>query len=282
MCCGGYRFGKDQQLFESGIVRGHDFSSVEPFDSTKITEEASRSWYENGAPLSPYEGETTPFYTDLNADGTLKTEGKYTWVKAPRYDGEVMEVGPLARMIVGYVKNSPVIRPYVERFMKRAHMELIDFSSTVGRNAARAVEAQICCDYLFDTMSDLIENIKYYDETTWTKYVFEELPSEAKGAGIFEVPRGVLGHFVRIEEAKIANYQAVVPTTWNASPKDSRNGRGAYEESLIGITLADPTAPLEVLRAIHSFDPCLACAVHVIDATGKELSHYKIMNTCAV
>ncbi len=282
MCCGGYRFGKDQQLFESGIVRGHDFSTVEPFDSTKITEEASRSWYENDAPLSPYEGETMPLYTDLNADGTLKTEGKYTWIKAPRYDGEVMEVGPLARMIVGYAKNSPVVRPYVERFMKRAHMELIDFSSTVGRNAARAVEAQICCDYLFDTMSDLIENIKYYDESTWTKYVFEELPTEARGAGIFEVPRGVLSHFVRIEESKIANYQAVVPTTWNASPKDARNGRGAYEESLIGIRLEDPTAPLEVLRAVHSFDPCLACAVHVIDTKGKELSHYKISPVCTL
>ncbi|MDD4885172.1 nickel-dependent hydrogenase large subunit, partial [Sulfuricurvum sp.] len=278
MCCGGYRFGKDRYLFEDGVIEGHDFDSIEPFDAAKITEEASRSWYENDAPLSPYEGDTTPFYTDLNEDGSLKTEGKYTWVKAPRYDGNVMEVGPLARMIVGYSKKSPVIRPYMERFMKRSGMELIDFSTTVGRNAARAVEAQICCDYLFDTMSDLIENIKYYDETTWTKYVFEELPHEAKGAGIFEVPRGVLGHFVRIEESKIANYQAVVPTTWNASPKGTKEGRGAYEESLIGIKLADPSAPLEVLRAVHSFDPCLACAVHIIDASGKELSHYKILN----
>lgn len=278
MCCGGYRFGNQQQLFESGIIKGHDFGRYEEFDESKITEEASRSWYENDAPLSPYEGETTPFYTDLNSDGSLKTEGKYTWVKAPRYDGEVMEVGPLARMIVGYVKNSPVIRPYMERFMKRSSMDLIDFSTTVGRNAARAVEAQICCDYLFDTMSDLIENIKYYDESTWTKYVFEELPHEARGAGIFEVPRGVLGHFVRIEDAKIANYQAVVPTTWNASPKGTKEGRGAYEESLIGLKLADPSAPLEVLRAVHSFDPCLACAVHVIDGRGRELSQYKILN----
>jgi len=282
MCCGGYRFGKQQQLFENGVIKGHNFENIEPFDPSKITEEASRSWYENDAPLSPYDGETTPFYTDLNEDGSLKTEGKYTWVKAPRYDGNVMEVGPLARMIVGYVKNSPVIRPYMERFMKRSHMELIDFSTTIGRNAARAVEAQICCDYLFDTMSDLIENIKYYDETTWTKYVFEELPSEARGAGIFEVPRGVLGHFVRIEDAKIANYQAVVPTTWNASPKGAKEGRGAYEESLIGIRLADPSAPLEVLRAVHSFDPCLACAVHVIDATGRELSQYKISPECSI
>lgn len=282
MCCGGYRFGKSGVLFEDGVIRGHNFESVEPFDSSKITEEASRSWYENDAPLSPYEGDTTPFYTDLNEDGSLKTEGKYTWVKAPRYDGDVMEVGPLARMIMGYTKKSPTIRPYMERFMEQTGLELIDFSSTIGRNAARAIEAQICSDYLFDMMSDLIENIKYYDEETWTKYVFESLPLEGRGAGIFEVPRGVLGHFVRIEDAKIANYQAVVPTTWNASPKGVKEGRGAYEESLIGIQLADPTAPLEVLRAVHSFDPCLACAVHVIDATGRELAQYKISPVCSL
>jgi quinone-reactive Ni/Fe-hydrogenase large subunit len=282
MGCGGYRFGKQSVLFESGVIYGHDFENIAVFDAGKITEEASRSWYENDAPLSPYEGETVPFYTDLNDDGTLKSEGKYSWVKAPRYDGEVMEVGPLSRMIIGYSKNSPVIRPYMERFMKASKMELIDFSTTLGRNAARAVEAQICCDYLFDMMSDLIENVKYFDETTWTKYVFEEMPLEAKGAGIFEVPRGVLGHFVRIEEGKIANYQAVVPTTWNASPKDSRNQRGAYEEALIGMTLADPEQPLEVLRTIHSFDPCLACAVHVIDARGRELAQYKISSVCSL
>lgn len=282
MCCGGYRFGNGEELFSAGVIRQHEFGAVEPFDASKITEEASRSWYESDIPLSPYEGETEPFYTDLNSDGSLKTEGKYSWIKAPRYDGDVMEVGPLARMIVGYVSGSVRIAPYVERFMSECRMELIDFSTTIGRNAARAIEAQVCCDYLFDMMSDLIENLKYYDEETWTKYVFDELPKEAKGAGIFEVPRGVLGHFVRIEEAKIANYQAVVPTTWNASPKDADNRRGAYEEALIGLKLADPSQPLEVLRAVHSFDPCLACAVHIIDTKGKELSSYKIMNECSL
>jgi len=282
MGCGGYRFGEGHVLFEKGVIRGHDFDHIEVFDESKITEEASRAWYENDAPLSPYEGETTPFYTDLNDDGTLKSEGKYTWVKAPRYDGAVMEVGPLARMIIGVAKKSPIIFPYMERFMRKTGMELINFSTTVGRNAARAVEAQICCDYLFDMMSDLIENIKYYDETTWTKYIFEELPTQAKGRGLFEVPRGVLGHFVRIEDSKVANYQAVVPTTWNASPKDAKNSRGAYEESLIGLKLSDPSAPLEVLRVIHSFDPCLACAVHVMDVSGMELAQYKIRGGCPI
>ncbi len=282
MAIGGYRFGKAQQLFEGGVVLGHDFGSVEAFDEQYITEEASRSWYADNEPLVPYEGKTEPFYTDLNSDGSLKTEGKYSWVKAPRYKGRPMEVGPLSRMLIGYLKDSPVIKPYMERFMEATDLELIDFSTTLGRNAARAVEAQVCCDYLFDFCSDLIENIKYYDEETWTKYDFAALPLSAQGRGMFEVPRGVLGHFIRIDEAKIANYQAVVPTTWNASPKDSGGVRGPYEESLVGITLADPSAPLEVLRVVHSFDPCLACAVHVIDAKGKELSHYKIAAACTL
>ena len=280
MAVGGYRFGKGDALFEGGVITAHDFDNIEAFDDAYITEEASRSWYADDAPTSPYDETTEPFYTDLNEDGTLKSEGKYSWVKAPRYKGKPMEVGPLSRMIVGYLKDSKVVKPYVQRFMDATGLELMDFSTTLGRNAARAIEAQICCDYVFDFCSDLIENIKYYDEETWTKYVFEQLPTEAKGRGIFEVPRGVLSHFVRIEDAKIANYQAVVPTTWNASPKDGKGARGPYEESLVGITLADTAAPLEVLRVVHSFDPCLACAVHVIDAKGKELSSYKIDPSC--
>lgn len=282
MAQGGYRFGKGEQLFTGGIIYGHDFGNIAEFDETKITEEASRSWYTQDEPKRPLDGDTTPHYTDLNADGTLKTEGKYSWIKAPRYGGEPMEVGPLARMIIGYVKDSKVIKPYVQKFMDDTGMSLMDLSTTVGRNAARAIEAQICCDYVFDFISDLIENIKYYDEETWTKYVFEELPGEASGRGIFEVPRGMLSHFVRIEDAKIANYQAVVPTTWNASPKDAKGVRGPYEESIVGLTLADPKNPLEVLRVVHSFDPCLACAVHVVDTKGKELSSYKVNTACSI
>jgi quinone-reactive Ni/Fe-hydrogenase large subunit len=281
MACGGYQFGKERVLFEDGVIYAHEFENIEDFDDVHITEEASRSWYTDDEARSPYEETTEPFYTDLNDDGTLKSEGKYTWIKAPRYKGKPMEVGPLARMIVGYTKRSSIIRPYMERFMSATGMELMDFSTTMGRNAARAVEAQICCDYIFSFVSDMIENIKYYDEETWSKYVFEELPSSAKGRGIFEVPRGVLAHFVKIEDAKVANYQAVVPTTWNASPKDANNVRGPYEESLIGLKLEDPSKPLEVLRVVHSFDPCLACAVHVIDLKGNDISSYKINPVCS-
>jgi len=280
LAVGGYAFSDQAQLFEGGVILSHDFKNIETFDDACITEEASRSWYTDDMPVSPYEGTTEPFYTDLNEDGSLKTEGKYSWVKSPRYKGKPMEVGPVARMIIGYLKDSKTVKPYMERFMDDTDLELIDFSTTVGRNAARAVEAQVCCDYIFRFCNELIENIKYYDEQTWTKYIFEELPQEARGRGIFEVPRGVLSHFVRIEDAKIANYQAVVPTTWNASPKDAQGVRGPYEESLIGVRLADTSAPLEVLRVVHSFDPCLACAVHVIDMKGRSLAEYKINPVC--
>ncbi len=282
LAAGGYRFGKAQTLFENGVIVGHQFENIEDFDETFITEEASRSWYEDDEATLPYDETTIPYYTDLNEDGSLKTEGKYSWVKAPRYQGLPMEVGPLARMVVGYVKDSPIIKPYMQRFMQKTDMELMDFSTTVGRNAARAVESQICCDYIFDFVSKLIENIKYYDEETWTKYVFEALPKAGKGSGIYEVPRGMLSHFVRIEDAKIANYQAVVPTTWNASPKDANGARGPYEESLIGLKLADPSSPLEVLRVVHSFDPCLACAVHIIDIKGNEIAQYKVNSACTI
>lgn len=282
MAVGGYRFGTSASLFSAGIITAHDFENLSDFDESKITEEASRSWYQDESPVSPYEGDSTPEYTDLNEDGTLKTEGKYSWVKAPRYEGKPMEVGPLARMMIGFAKNSTIIKPFMRSFMDETGMTLMDFSSTVGRNVARAIEAQICSDFIFDFMSDLIENIKYYDEQTWTKYDFEELPKKSQGRGIFEVPRGVLSHFIRIEDAKIANYQAVVPTTWNASPKDAQGVRGPYEDSLIGIKIEDASKPLEVLRVVHSFDPCLACAVHVVDAKGKELSKYKINPVCSI
>ncbi len=282
MACGGYDFAKEGRLFEDGVIYAHDFEHIEPFDENHISEEASRAWYADAEPKSPYEESTEPFYTDLNSDGTLKSEGKYSWVKAPRYKGKPMEVGPLSRMIIGYAKNSGIIRPYVQRFMDDTGLKLLDFSTTIGRNAARAIEAQVCADYVFGFVSEMIENIKYYDEETWSKYVFEELPQQAQGRGIFEVPRGVLGHFVKIKDAKVENYQAVVPTTWNASPKDAQNVRGPYEESLIGLKLADPAMPLEVLRVVHSYDPCLACAVHVVDARKKELGVYKVSTACTI
>ncbi|PLX20788.1 hydrogenase 2 large subunit, partial [Candidatus Parcubacteria bacterium] len=184
--------------------------------------------------------------------------------------------GPLARVLVSYLSGNELIKPFVDEFLDGTNLELIDLTTTIGRNAARAIESVYICEYIFKLVSRLVQNIKYYNTDTWAKYDFEKLPKEAKGRAFLEVPRGVLSHFVSIKEQKIQNYSVIAPTTWNASPKDREGKRGAYEEALIGIKIEDATKPLEVLRVIHSFDPCLACAVHVIDTKGKELSRYKI------
>jgi quinone-reactive Ni/Fe-hydrogenase large subunit len=279
LATGGYTFGKKQDLFESGVVFDHHFETLEDFDRTLITEHVERSWYEDDE-SDLYKTRTEAFYTDLNDDGSLKTEGKYSWVKSPRYKGKAMEVGPLARMIVGYLKDSPIIKPVMQEWMDKYDLELIDFSSTIGRTVARAIEAEICNEYIFDYINDLLENIKYYNEETWTKYSFEALEQNTRGNAVYEVPRGVLSHFIDIKDAKINNYQVIAPTTWNASPRDNTQ-RGPYEESLIGIKLNDPNNPLEVLRVVHSFDPCLACAVHVMDMKGNSISEYKIKPACS-
>ena len=267
---GGYEFDERQKLFSSGVIYAHDFSKVEEFDESKITEEVDRAWYTQSGEVC---------YTDLNDDGTLKTaknDDKYSWIKAPRYGGEAMESGPLARVLVSYLSGNEFIKPFVDEFLKESDLELLDLSTTVGRNAARAIESAYICEYVFKLVSDLLQNIKHDDTQTWTKYEFEKLPQNAKGRAFFEVPRGVLSHFVNIENQKIKNYSVIAPTTWNASPKDKDGKREAYEEALIGIKIKDATKPLEVLRVIHSFDPCLACAVHVVDAKGRELGSYRV------
>jgi len=266
---GGYRFDNENKLFDSGVIYDHLFDNVEKFDENNITEEIERAWYKDDK----------PYYTDLNEDGTLKTanpDDKYSWIKAPRYDGRTMESGPLARVLISYQQGNRFIKTFVDEFLTSCDLKLLDLSSTVGRNAARAIESAYIAEYIFKFINQLVENVKYYDTETWTKYTFETLPKNTKGRSFLEVPRGVLSHFINIEDQKIKNYQVIAPTTWNASPKDSKDQRGPYEEALIGIKLADPSKALEVLKVLHSFDPCLACAVHIIDAKGKDLSNYKI------
>jgi len=269
---GGYEF-DDRKLFCDGVIHNHDFENIEDFDDSKITEEIDRAWYKD-EPL-----ENAIDYTDLNEDGSLKTaknDDKYSWIKAPRYDGKVMETGPLARVIISYKRKNSLINSFVDEFLEDTDLELIDLSTTVGRNAARAIETGYICEYIFKLVSNLIQNIKYYDTDTWVKFDFEKLEKEAKGRAFLEVPRGTLSHFVKIKDAKIENFSVIAPTTWNATPKNFDGVRGAYEEALVGLKIQDTSKPLEVLRVLHSFDPCLACAVHVINSHGKELSNYKI------
>lgn len=285
MAVGGYEFdrdGKTEELFSSGIIYGHDFENIEEFDESKISEEVDRAWYKgkvNGKAREGALGHDEVFYTDLNEDGSLKTEkndDKYSWIKAPRYDGKVMETGPLARLLVSYKKENPLIKSFVEDFLDATGLELIDFSTSIGRNAARAIESLYVCEFIFKLVSQLIQNIKYYDTETWGRYEFEKLKADAKGRVFLEVPRGVLCHFINIKDKKVDNFSVIAPTTWNATPRNFDGVRGPYEEALVGIKIEDSSKPLEVLRVLHSFDPCLACAVHVVDTRGKELGRYKI------
>jgi quinone-reactive Ni/Fe-hydrogenase large subunit len=269
---GGYPISKETQLFSGGVILNHEYKNIYPFDASKVTEEVQRAWYSD-------DENQEPFYTDLNEDGSLKTqkkEDKYSWIKAPRYDGKTVETGPLARLLVSYLQNNTPINGFVDEFLQDTQLQLEDLSSTIGRNCARAIESLYVSEYIFKLLSQLLQNIKYYDTQTWTSYEFETLHKNSMGNIFLEVPRGVLYHGLNIKEGKIKNYQVIAPTTWNATPKNYDGKRGAYEEALIGIKLQDPSKPLEVLKVLHSFDPCLACAVHIIDTCGKSLGQFKL------
>ena len=275
-----------ENLFPSGIVLEGDISKVLEVDASKITEDVTHSWYEGtGKPEHPYVGTTIPKYTGLEKkeDGYayLKTDEKYSWIKSPRYDGKALEVGPLARMVVGYVKGDKRITKYVGNFLKRSGLPITVLFSTVGRTAARAIETELMADVMIDWVDELAKNAATGDLRTWTEFDFDEVAADCKGASMAEAPRGALGHWVNIKEGKVTNYQAIVPSTWNAGPRDEKGNLGAYEAALMGTKVADPEQPLEIIRTIHSFDPCIACAVHVVDTKGKELAVYKVDPTCA-
>jgi len=273
-------------LFPSGMVLDGDLSKVYEVDPDKITEDVTHAWYKGtGKPEHPYEGTTIPEYTGLERkeDGYayLKTDEKYSWIKSPLYDGKKIEVGPLARMVVGYVKGDERIKSYVDDFLNRSKLPISVLFSTVGRTAARAIETSLMSDVMIEWVDELAKNAAMGDLSTWTEYDFDKVAKNTKGVGLAEAPRGSLGHWVKIKDGKVTNYQAVVPSTWNAGPRGPHGEIGAYEAALIGTVVADPEQPLEIIRTIHSFDPCIACAVHVVDTKGKELAVYKVDPTCA-
>jgi len=274
LCVGGFPLDDNMTnfLFPKGVVKNRDLSKVIPLDEKMITEEVTHSWYEGKEPKHPYEGTTVPKYTGLDKDGYLKTEEKYSWCKAPRYAGEPCEVGPLARMIVGYAAGDKKIKKLVDETLKATGLPAKVLFSTLGRTAARAIESKLVADQLEPWVNELVSNIKGGDTRTWT---YCEVPKEAQGRGMTEPPRGALSHWIKIKNYQIENYQAVVPSTWNCSPRDKNGKRGPYEESLIGIRLAKADEPLEILRTIHSFDPCMACAVHIIEPSG-DIRKFKV------
>lgn len=281
-----FQLGANEWLFESGYIKNGDISQVYEVDESAITEEATHAWYKDNEPLHPYDGKTEPNYTGLKdgksigADGSevaskvFDTAGKYSWIKAPRYGGEPAQVGPLANIVVNYAKGNAAVVKVVDKFLKDSNLPLEAVFSTLGRTATRCIEAKVISDNIFTAFDNLIENLKV-DESTCAPYVIDS-KKEYKGRYIGNVPRGMLSHWCRIKDGVIENWQAVVPSTWNASPKDAKGMGGSYEQCLIGLKIADVTQPLEIIRKIHSYDPCIACAVHVMDTKGNNLSEYKV------
>lgn len=269
--------------FPRGIILDGDLATVHPFDQALVTESIARSYYDYSGGdeevRHPWEGETSPRYSGPTPPfEELATEAKYSWLKAPRYDGKVMEVGPLARALVAYASGSPRIRALVDGTLAELKLPAAALFSTLGRVAARALETVYLLDLMDQWLDELTANmgsgdLRVHDGSKWDPSTW---PAESEGWGHHEAPRGALGHWVRIKDGKIANYQAVVPSTWNAGPRDVQGQPGPYEAALEGTPVEDPERPLEILRTIHSFDPCLACAVHVIDATGRERSRVEV------
>jgi quinone-reactive Ni/Fe-hydrogenase large subunit len=285
MCYGDFRlddtpFYEAAKLFPSGIVKNKDLSKVFDIDQTKITEDVTHAWYEGNTNLHPFEGVTKPAYTGFGKKedniAYLDTNNKYSWIKSPLYDDERMEVGPLARMIVGVARGDERISKYVTTFLKNGNLPTTVLFSTVGRTAARAIETELMADVMMEWIDELASNVAHGDLSTWTEFNFDTVAKDTQGYGMAEAPRGGLGHWIKIKDGKVANYQAVVPSTWNAAPRDYKGRMGAYESALIGTKVANVDQPLEILRTIHSFDPCIACAVHIVDTKGKELGVYKV------
>jgi Ni,Fe-hydrogenase I large subunit len=268
------------QLFlPSGIIRQRNLAVIEPLDPAKITEHITHSWYEyaggDGVALHPFSGETKPKYTGPTPPyERLDTSAKYSWLKSPRYDGEPMEVGPLARMLVAFASGHPAVRPLVSQALDKLGVGPEALFSTLGRVAARCIETKVLVDKMSDWLDALVNNmgrhdLRIHDNSKWEPVTW---PRDCQGAGFHEAPRGSLGHWVHIVSGEIANYQCVVPSTWNAGPRDAAGRRGPYEEALLRTPVAVPEQPLEILRTVHSFDPCMACGVHVLDSKRRELA----------
>lgn len=277
----------DSYLVPRGVILDHDISTLHPIDlddDKEIQEFVSHSWYKYGAGdaqgLHPFKGETELNYTGPKPPYDYLDVGeKYSWLKSPRWKGKAMEVGPLARVLMLYASGNAQAKELVGHTLKTLDVPVNALFSTLGRTAARTLESKIIADAMQGWYDQLVANIKagdvrtfndqYWDPSTWPKHM--------QGVGLMEAPRGGLSHWIVIDDGKIANYQAVVPSTWNAGPRDAQGQPGAYEAALQhNHVMHDPKQPLEILRTIHSFDPCIACAVHVTDPDGEELVQVKI------
>ena len=249
-------------------------SFTDPYFSENVTESIAHAWYDGDWTRHPYEEDTVPKYTGFEDDGA------YSWIKAPRFGDKPMQVGPLAQVLVGAATGHEPTQRWLNFALDTAgavaktKLTPAMLHSTLGRHLARAVRTAVICEMAQKHWQLLVENIASGDTAIFEAPVFQ---GEQVGFGFHEAPRGTLSHFVVIRDGKIANYQAVVPSTWNAGPRDEQNRPGPYEASLVGNPIADPERPLEVLRTIHSFDPCIACAVHTLDVEGNEIARVKAL-----
>lgn len=246
------------RLFKQGIVSLPDLKLVS-FDPLKITEQVTYSWYKKGPAQYPHQ-ETT--------EADHNKAGAYTWIKAPRYDGKVYEVGPLARIVVNYLSGDMVVKQLVDNVLTTFDTGVEKLFSVLGRHIARALDCKIVTENMAKWLLELKPG-----EPTCIEY---RNPEEAEGIGLWEAPRGALGHWLSIKNSKIANYQCVVPTTWNASPRDENDQPGSMEQAIMGTGIRDEANPFEIGRIVRSYDPCLACAVHMINPVGDEINSFRI------
>ena len=274
----------DSYYLPQGIILGKNIGEVLPYDQQLIKEYITHSWYEYEAGdqtgLHPYEGETKPKYSGPPTPWEyLQGEDKYTWMKAPRYNGMPMEVGPLARMLVAYGSGHEEAQELVGEVLGRLEVGPEALFSTLGRTAARGIETVLLARRMEKWFDDLVGRIKGGDTATFNgeRWDPSTWPATAQGYGYQDAPRGNLGHWIEIRDSKISRYQCVVPSTWNCSPRDGQGQMGPYEASLTdNHPLVDPERPIEILRTIHSFDPCMACGVHVLDANGEPVTEVTV------
>ena len=272
--------------FQRGAILDRDLSKVYEVngkDENEIKEYISHSWYKYAAGdeqgLHPWKGETEFDFTGPKPPyDQLNVEGKYSWVKTPRWKEHAMEVGPLARALVNYAKGNQEVKEVVDEALKKLDVPVTALFSTLGLTAARGLETRLIARWAREFYDELIGNLKNGDMSTANTTMWDpsSWPAECEGVGLTEAPRGALAHWIRIKDRKIDNYQLVVPSTWNASPRDAKGNRSAYEEALIGTPVAKDDEPLEIIRTIHSFDPCLACAVHLYDPEGNHVHQIQV------
>lgn len=258
----------ETRWLKPGVILDRKIDTILPFDPSRIEEHVRHSWYEGEQARAPYEGETAPKFTSMG------DTDRYSWMKAPRYDGKVVETGPLAQVLVAYAQGQAAVKPVVDQVLAALGTGPEALFSTLGRTAARGIEALAVARQTGTWLEELKDNLAGGD----TKIVENcEVPKSARGVGFVNAPRGGLSHWIIIEDGRIANFQLVVPSTWNLGPRDAAGQRSAVEEALIGTPVADPKRPVEILRTVHSFDPCVACGVHVIDGRTNEGYDFRVL-----